>query len=128
MSRCDKCFHGELHSFPTEKDYLDFDLVLTKKLANEKTIKHRRFVKVGEVQIDTRDTEHIGYNVYECSNCGQLWALRDPDLADRGFFKKVMMQQITADINALKIDKKYPWLVSAIIIILILAAIFYFIK
>ncbi|RYG08877.1 MAG: hypothetical protein EOO07_24845 [Chitinophagaceae bacterium] len=124
---CDKCFHSEFHSFPTEKNYLDFDLVLTKKLANEKTIKHKRFVKTGEVQIDTRDAEHIGYNVYECLNCGQHWALRDPDLADRGYFKKVTMQQIATDTKALKIDKKYPWLLSAIIM-LILVTIFYFIK
>ncbi len=57
---CDKCFNNEIESFPTEKDYIDFDFMFTKKLVNEKSMKQLLFVKTSEIQIDTRDYEDIG--------------------------------------------------------------------
>ena len=102
---CDKCFNNEIESFPSQTDYIDFDLILTKKLANEKTVKHIRFVKTSEIQIDTRDYEDLGYNVYECTHCGQLWGLRDPDNSDRGYFKKITTQTIDSDTKAFNTKK-----------------------
>jgi hypothetical protein len=122
---CDKCFNNEIESFPTEKDYLDFDLILTKKLANEKTVKHIQFVKTLEKQIDSRDYEVSGYNVYECIYCGQLWALRDRDNSDRGYFKKVSKQTIYNDILAFKTKKKIGCFILSILVIIVIATIFY---
>jgi hypothetical protein len=102
---CDKCFNSEISSFATAKEYLDFDLLLSKKLANEKTVKHVRLVKTSEIQIDTRDYEDLGYNVYECIICGQLWGLHDPDNADRGYFKKITGQTVSNDIKAMTSKK-----------------------
>ena len=36
---CDKCFNDEIKSFPTQEDFEKFDLELTKKIANDKSIK-----------------------------------------------------------------------------------------
>ena len=41
---CDKCFNTEIKSFPTQTDFEEFDLVLTKKIANDKSIKMGKFV------------------------------------------------------------------------------------
>lgn len=121
---CDKCFHNDITSFPTQTDFLDFDLVLTKKLGNEKTLRQIKFVKTSEIQIDNRDYEDVGYIVYECLNCGQIWALHDPDYSDRGYFKKVTKQQIDLDIKALKKTKNYNWLIWLLIVGLIILTIF----
>lgn len=88
---------NEIDSFSTEKDYLDFDLILTKKLFNEKIIRHVSFVKTGELKIDSRDYEDIGYQLYECTECGQLWALRDPDHSNRGFFIRTALDKVDLD-------------------------------
>ena len=83
---CDSCFNQEIKSFASQRDFESFDLSLTKKLANEKTIEHVKFVTISEIQIDNRDYEKVGYTVFKCLKCGQLWGLHDPDQADRGFF------------------------------------------
>lgn len=88
---------NEIDSFPTEKDYLDFDFILTKKLFNEKIIRHVSFVKTGELKIDSRDYEDLGCQLYECTECGQLWALRDPDHSNRGFFIRTAPDKVDFD-------------------------------
>jgi hypothetical protein len=103
---CDKCFLSDINSFQSEKDYLDFDLVLTKKLVNEKVVKYINFVKIAEVKIDSRDYNDIGYHTYMCSVCGQLWALRDPDYSDKGFFRKITKEKIDIDSKLFSKEKK----------------------
>lgn len=75
---CDKCFNSEIISFPTQADFEEFDLVLTKKIANDKSIKMRAFVNANRKDFD--------YQIYECLVCGQLWKLSTPDYAYRGCF------------------------------------------
>lgn len=75
---CDKCFNSEIKSFLTQSDYEQFDLELTKKIANVKSIKMGEFVNTA--------WKDIGYQIYECLICGQLWKLSTPDNSDRGYF------------------------------------------
>ncbi len=77
---CDKCFNEEIKSFSTQIDFEEFDLVLTKKIANDKSIKVRDFI--------TTAYKDIGYQLYECIICGQLWKLYTPDYSNRGYFLK----------------------------------------
>lgn len=78
---CDKCFNAELKSFPNQTDFEAFDLVLTKKIANEKSIKMGEFVNQG--------WKDRGYQIYECVVCGQRWKLSTPDDSDRGYFLRM---------------------------------------
>lgn len=78
---CDKCFNTEIKSFPTQADFEVFDLVLTKKIANDKSIKMGNFVNTA--------WKDIGYQIYECLMCGQLWKLSTPDYSDRGYFLRL---------------------------------------
>lgn len=78
---CDKCFNDEIKSFPSQADFEEFDLVLTKKIANDKNI------KMGKL-FDTASKD-IGYQVYECVVCGQLWKLSIPDYSYRGYFLRL---------------------------------------
>lgn len=55
---CDKCFNTTIKSFPTQADFEEFDLVLTKKIANDKSIKMEKFVNAA--------WKDIGYQIYEC--------------------------------------------------------------
>jgi len=64
---CDKCFNEEIKSFPTQEDFEKFDLELTKKIANDKNIKIGKFVNTA--------WKDMGYQIYECIACGQLWKL-----------------------------------------------------
>ncbi len=41
---CDQCFNDEIKSFSTQEDFEKFDLELTKKIANDKSIKMGEFV------------------------------------------------------------------------------------
>ena len=121
---CNRCFNNEIESFLTQKDYFDFDLLLTKKLGNDKTVEYVRFVKTSEIQIDKRDYEDLGYHVYKCVYCGQLWGLRDPDNADRGYFKKISAQTIDNDIKSLAIGKNSGCSILPSFIALVLLTIY----
>ncbi len=79
---CDDCFTKEFTSFPTEKDWLEFDLELTKRLGNGK-IKYLEFKADGE-----RDKDD-GQYIYVCETCHQKWKLKDPDYAFRGYFLRI---------------------------------------
>lgn len=78
---CNKCFNNETNSFPTQADFEEFDLVLTKKIANDKSIKMGKFVNTA--------WKEMGYQIYECLICGQLWKLSTPDDSDRGYFLRL---------------------------------------
>ncbi len=78
---CDKCFNDEIKSFATQVDFEEFDLTLTKKIANDKSMKMGAFVNIA--------WKDIGYQVYECLVCGQLWKLSTPDNAYRGYFLRL---------------------------------------
>ena len=78
---CDKCFNSEIKSFPTQKDFITFDLVLLMKIANDKSIKMKENVLTA--------WKDQGYSVYECVVCGQLWKLSQPDYANRGYFLRL---------------------------------------
>jgi hypothetical protein len=79
---CDMCFNAEIKSFLTQSDFEEFDLVLIKKIANDKSIKMREFVSTA--------WKDIGYQIYECLYCGQLWKLSKPDYSDRGYFLRLL--------------------------------------
>ena len=114
---CNSCFTNNIDSFPTQEDFEKFDLLLTKKIANDKTIKMREFVNTA--------WKDIGYQAYECSNCGQLWALFNPEHSDRGCLLAISKETLSKKINPRKETKssKGLWIVAIIIILIIL---FYF--
>ncbi|MDB5200658.1 MAG: hypothetical protein JWQ27_67 [Ferruginibacter sp.] len=68
---CDKCFTEEIKSFPHHEEFEKFDCELTKKIANDKSIKMGKFINTA-----WKDT---GYQIYECIACGQLWKLSTSD-------------------------------------------------
>ena len=74
---CDKCFNEEIKSFPTQEDFEKFDLVLTKKIANDKSIRMGEFVNTA--------WKDIGYQIYECLVCGQRWKLSTKQLHLKNF-------------------------------------------
>jgi hypothetical protein len=78
---CDQCFKEEIESFSTQETFEKFDLELTKKIANDKSIKMGRFVNTA--------WKDIGYQIYECIACGQLWKLSTPDHSDKGYFLRL---------------------------------------
>ena len=78
---CDNCFNAEIKSFPTQADFEEFDLVLTKKIANDKSIEMGEFVSTA--------WKDVGYQIYECVVCGQFWKLSTPNYSDRGYFLRV---------------------------------------
>lgn len=80
---CPNCFLTEIDNFPTEKDWLKFDLELTKKLSSKK-MKHKNFKSDG---ISNKDD---GEYFYECLNCLKIWKLKEPDYAFRGYFKEII--------------------------------------
>ena len=68
---CPNCFENEFKSYPTERDWLEFDFSLTKKLGSNK-MRNLEFRPDG--QRDKDDGEYI----YECMDCRQKWKLKDP--------------------------------------------------
>ena len=78
---CEKCFLVEIQSFPAQSDFEAFDLLLTKKIANYKTMRMGEFVQTA--WFDT------GYQVYECLVCGQKWKMTKPEISDRGSFMRL---------------------------------------
>jgi hypothetical protein len=77
---CDKCFDAEIVSFPTQADLDAFDLVLTKKIANDKSIKLGKFVNTA--------WKDVGYQVYECLLCGQSWKF-STSAPNGGYFLRI---------------------------------------
>jgi hypothetical protein len=73
---CNSCFNSESLSFKSPEEYNAFDLVITNKVIFDKTLVFVKFIKTGEVQIDFRDYEELGYNVYQCLKCQALWGFR----------------------------------------------------
>lgn len=73
---CKNCFEKEYLSFPTYKDFEEFDFELTKKLS------------IGRLKYIDNDGKylHYGYSTYRCDNCGTIWWLNVPENAWRGFF------------------------------------------
>jgi hypothetical protein len=86
---CDACFNSEIRSFHSRKDFEDFDLLLTQKIANTLTMRMDQFVNT--------EWKDIGYQVYECLKCGQLWRLRKPDVKQSGYFLKVTRETVYSD-------------------------------
>lgn len=83
---CESCFPGDSISFKNNEDYKAFDHVLVNKIIYHKTLELVKFVKTGEVQIDIRDYEDVGYNVYRCLKCKQLWGFREFEPNQASFF------------------------------------------
>lgn len=90
---CDACFNEEIRSFPTTDDYDEFDLILTKKIANDKSMRMRQYVHTG--------WKDLGYQVYECFICGQLWQLKTIDKSERLCFLRITQQKINSDSSPL---------------------------
>jgi hypothetical protein len=61
----------------------------------------------------------IGYQAYECTNCGQLWAVFNPELSDRGCLLAISQEALSKKINPRKEPKsrKGLWIVAVIILI-----------
>ncbi len=78
---CDECFNDEIKSFRKQTDFEEFDLELTKKIANDRSIRMGKFVNTA--------WKDIGYQIYECLSCGQFWKLSTPDHSDRGYFLRL---------------------------------------
>jgi len=78
---CNNCFETEYNSFPSEKEWLDFDLELTKKLGSNK-------MKNLDFKHDGKRDKDDGEYIYECLTCKQKWKLKDPDYSFRGYFLK----------------------------------------
>lgn len=78
---CNNCFEIEYNSFPSEKEWLIFDLELTKKLGSQK-------MKYLEFKNDGKRDKDDGVYIYECLICNQKWKLKDPDYSFRGYFFK----------------------------------------
>jgi hypothetical protein len=78
---CNKCFNVEIKVFATYADFDQFDLELTKKMANDKSVIMTEFVKTSR--------EDRGYQIYESPCCGQLWKLSEPDYSYRGYFPRL---------------------------------------
>ena len=79
---CEKCFQKEIVSFSSEKEWIDFDWELTKKLGSNK-------MKSFEFIVDRNVENHLIDYIYECCFCHQKWKLQDPDLSIRGYFLKI---------------------------------------
>jgi hypothetical protein len=111
---CNSCFTSNIDSFPTQEDFEKFDLLLTKKIANDKTIKIREFVNTA--------WKDVGYQAYECTNCGQLWALFTPDYSDRGCLFAISNEILSKKIDPRKESKsgKKIWVVAVIILIVLI--------
>lgn len=75
---CEKCFNTEIQYFETPADFEEFDLLLTKKIGNEKSIQMGEFVNTA--------WKDIGYQIFKCVACGQLWKLLKPGYSERGYF------------------------------------------
>lgn len=73
---CKTCFDKEYLNFPTQKDFEDFNVELTKKL------------NLSELKYIGDDGKYLqyGYSIYRCDNCRTTWWLNDPENAWRGFF------------------------------------------
>lgn len=82
MNMCDRCFTNEIKSFVTQADFEEIDLVLTKKITNDKNLKMGKFVVSG--------LDVMGYQIYECLVCGQAWKLSAPDNSYRGYFLRLI--------------------------------------
>jgi len=68
---CSNCFINEILSFITEDEWLVIDLRISALLSQNK-LKHVASDKTEET-------------LYECQTCKNVWRLRDPDHADRGY-------------------------------------------
>lgn len=79
---CYDCFDKEYTSFPSEKEWLEFDLDLTQKLGSNK-MKNLEFKRDG-----IRDKDDGEYT-YECLTCKQKWKLKDQDYSFKGYFLKI---------------------------------------
>ncbi len=78
---CPNCFEKEFKNFPSEKEWQEFDLLLTKKLGSNR-------MKQVEFQPDGKRDKDDGEYIYECLVCGEKWKLKEPDYSFRGYFLK----------------------------------------
>ena len=76
---CPDCFEKEFKSFPSEKEWQEFDLLLTKKLGSNKMIEI-------EFRADGKRDKDDGEYIYECLACREKWKLKEPDYSFRGYF------------------------------------------
>ncbi|OIQ23983.1 hypothetical protein [Lacinutrix sp. MedPE-SW] len=75
---CNFCFNIEYEKFATQIDFVEFDLLLNKKLEAKILVvlglrEHRKLV-----------SDYI----YKCTKCDVIWCLSSPDNAWRGYFLK----------------------------------------
>lgn len=93
---CKTCFDNEFLSFPSQKDFEDFDLELTKKL------------KPDGLKYIANDGKHLvfGYSIYKCQNCQTIWWLSHPDNSWRGYFAHEKNAKLLLNKNQLSDKRK----------------------
>ncbi len=78
---CNNCFEEEIENFLERKEWLQFDILLTKKLINN-SISYLEFSSDGQRHKDD------GAYIYQCNSCNQKWHLKEPEDHLGGFFLK----------------------------------------
>jgi hypothetical protein len=106
---CDVCFNNEIESFSTVEDFRKFDLSLTNKLADGKSMRMGQYVNTG--------WKDIGYQVYECLNCGQVWKLSNSENSEGRQFLKTTLKNIKRDTTPFYSQSKF--LISLLFVIAI---------
>lgn len=66
---CKQCFLNERAQFQDSKEWLAFDLELTRKLASKTLVNIKSIRKDREMYIE----------LYKCMKCNQLWKLKEPN-------------------------------------------------
>lgn len=103
---CDGCFGNLIYKFDSQKEFDDFQTIISNKCINHNL----------EI-IKREETDYWApfdpYEFYKCNSCGQIWILSIPEDANRGFFltqdkgieyaKKLMEKNKTSRIGCLVI-------------------------
>ena len=76
---CDDCFQNLIYKFDSQKEFEDFETIVTNKCINKKF----EIIKREETDFWA---PFDSYEFYKCSSCGQIWILSIPENAWRGFF------------------------------------------
>lgn len=90
---CEECFTREISRFASEKEY-DAALFRIRSQPNLCFVCRKpdrwaqpRFYLFGVLGIGKNGEDVRGYDLVQCSACGQYWELNEPDYAWRGFLR-----------------------------------------
>lgn len=113
---CNKCFDNEFYSFPTYKDFEEFDLLLTQRLS------------AGQLKSISDNGKYLDYSfiIYKCENCQTLWWLSMPENAWRGLFAQEQNAKLLLDkiYNADKKKGRLGLVIIGLITVLVVLSVF----